>query len=132
MLKLSLTVASAVSLLATLIATPALADCDYESEQLGIHKVVPEWSYQHSFRSTEPLADQCSREAEDVDCEAEGLYGLECAEKMQRLFASCVGAEVCREAAQGWLEDDGVTGESLGAMYGACLDLVAAAGGSGR
>ena len=32
-------------------------------------------------------------------------------------------------AAQGWLEDDGVSGASLGDMYGACLDLVAAAGG---
>jgi hypothetical protein len=130
-MKLTATIAAVVSLLVTLIATPALADCDYEDHQLNIHRVVPEWSYSHVVVLPEGQAPylHCEHEAEDVDCEAEFLFGLECAYKMQRLYSACVGREVCDDAAQGWLEDDGASGETLADMYGACLDLVAAAGG---
>lgn len=121
------------ALLISSVTGSALADCDYESHKAGTHGgVVPAWSYNHSFRSEEPMADQCSREAEDIDCEAEGLYGLECAEKMQRIYASCVAEETCLLAVDGWMEDDQVPLAGLEAMYGACLDLVTAAGGSGR
>ncbi len=122
--------AALLALCASLVPAVASAECDYDSHRNGSHGgVVPLYSYRHSFRSEEPMADQCSREAEDVDCEAEWLYGLDCAEKMQRIYATCVAEETCLLAVDGWMEDDQVPLAGLETMYGACLGLVAAAGG---
>ncbi len=124
--------AALLALSVSLVSSVASADCDYEAHKLGTHNgVVPAWSYSHVVTMPEASAPfpGCEVEAEDIECEAEGLTGLGCAAKMQRLYAACVGQEMCRDAAQGWLEDDQVSGQSLGDMYGACLDLVAAAGG---
>ncbi len=121
-----------LALVASVVSVPAFADCDYESHRAGSHGgVVPDWSYSHVVTMPEASAPfpECEAEAEDLECEAEGLTGLGCAAKMQRLYAACVGQEMCRDAAQGWLEDDGVTGEALASMYSACLDLVAVSGG---
>lgn len=125
-MKLSLLAA----LLSTTLTVPAFADCNYG--EVWPPPVVPAYSYAYSVALPEADAPfpECETEAESVTCAAEGLYGLACAAKMQRTYAACVGAEVCREAVQGWLEDDGVTGRGLEAMYEACLDLVAAAGGA--
>jgi hypothetical protein len=113
----------------SLLSAPALADCDIGEYDYAA--TVPEFSYAHVVAMPEASAPfpECETEAEDVECEAEGLYGLACAAKMQRLYSRCVGEELCRDAVQGWSEDDGVTGESLGFMFTGCLDLVAAAGG---
>lgn len=121
MLKLSLTIASAVSLLGTLIAVPALADCSQDA-------VVPAYAYSYVVAMPEAEAPyrECEYAAEAVECDGT-LPG--CGREMQRAYVSCVAREVCDDAAQGWLEDDGVSGESLEAMYGACVDLVVAAGG---
>jgi hypothetical protein len=121
-------------LAASLVSVPALADCTYPHEgnvdPAAIS--VPDWSYQMSFRSEDPTLDMCARQAEDIDCEAEGLYGLECAEKMQRIYSACIGHEVCSDLVDGLLEDMHVVGSGVGQAYGACLDLVTAAGGNGR
>ncbi len=115
-----------------LMSSVASAHCDYEAHKLGTHNgVVPAWSYSHVVTMPEASAPfpECEAEAEDIECEAEGLTGLGCAAKMQRLYAACVGQETCRDAAQGWLEDDNVTAEGLASMYSACLDLVSVSGG---
>lgn len=132
MLKLSLTIASAVGLLATLIATPALADCDsYEAHVSGHGGIVPEWSYAHSFRSEVPLLDKCARESEALACD-QGEEGLECAEDMQQVYVTCVADSLCDDWTQGQLEDGELTDGNVGEAYRACIGFVVAAGGSGR
>ncbi len=131
MLKLTLTVSAAVSLLATLIATPALADCDQDWTRLAEDSTP---AYAHTVAQVESWgADvtfpECEVAAEETDCEAEYLFGQACDAKHTRIYLSCVAAEVCREAVQGWLEDDGVSGSSLESMATACTDLVVVAAG---
>lgn len=118
-MKLSLTIASALSLLA--LAVPALADCSQDA-------VVPAYAYSYVVAIPEDKAPfrECEYAAEAVECDGT-LPG--CGREMQRAYVSCVAREVCDDAAQGWIEDDGVSGESLETMYGACVDLVVAAGG---
>lgn len=105
-MKLSLLAA----LLTMTLTGSALADCDYP----------------HPLAVNHP---ECVVLASDLECEAEYLSDAECQAKADRLTVQCVAEDTCREAAQGWLEDDGVTGADLGTMYGACLDFVSAAGG---
>lgn len=115
------------------VAGSAAADCDYESHRAGSHNgLVPAYSYSHVV--TMPVSQAphitCEYEAEDIDCEAEGLYGLDCAAKMQRIYVSCVADEVCRAWADGASEDGSVVGMGpLSEAYEGCLGLVRAAGG---
>lgn len=118
----------ALSSLAT--SVPALANCDYESHQAGTHNgIVPQWSYSHSFRSTEPLADKCAREAESLACD-QGEEGLECAYDMQRVYRACVADSVCDELVQGLLEDGDIAPEAAGGEYHACMLFVVTAAGN--
>jgi hypothetical protein len=129
-MKLVATIAASVGLLATLIATPALADCDYEGHQDGSHNgFVPDWSYAHSFRSEVPLLDQCARESEALACD-QGEEGLDCAYDMQKVYRECIGVSVCDDLVQGWLEDGDVAPSDLGQAFQACLKFVAVAGGN--
>ncbi len=121
------TVAALLALCASLVPAVASANCDLDL-------VGPTPHYAATVASVESWGPtvtypQCEAEAEETDCDAEYLFGEACDAKLTRMYLGCVGREVCREAVQGWLEDDMVTGQSLGDMYGACLDLVAAAGG---
>lgn len=100
------TLTSLLLLAASLVSVPALADCDYQ----------PAASY-----------PECVVYVSDLECEGEYLSDAECQAKADRLSLACVAEETCLLAVDGWMEDDLVPLESLETMYGACLDLMAAA-----
>lgn len=118
-----------------LVALLALCSClvpAVASASPGLNVETP--AYARAVRVVEawgPSFPECEAHAEDeVECEAEGLYGLECDAKLARVYLDCVGRDVCDHASQGWLEDDGISSEGLGDMFGACLTLVSIAGGA--
>ena len=129
-----------LTLALSLLSAPAFADCDHESEQLGVHHVVPAWSYAHVVAMPEASAPfpACEREAEQASCAT--TDGLECAREMQLTYAACVGEVVCGEFGQLMLEagecEDEFTpaglhsfGPCFQALETACYRTVAAAGG---
>ena len=121
-MKLPLTIAACVGLLATIIATPALADCSQDS-------VVPAYAYSYVVAMPEAEAPfrECEYAAEAVECDGT-LPG--CGRAMQRAYVSCVAREVCDSWAEGASEDGTVVGlEPLAEAYEGCLALVVAAGG---
>lgn len=123
-------IATLLALSTVLASSVASADCDYESHQEGTHNgVVPAYSYSHSFRSDEPLAYDCAREAEETTCEH--TAGLECAREMQDIYATCVGTAMCDSWVQGILESGELpTLADTGRAFESCVQLVRVAGGN--